>query len=84
MYSFFTSGCVSSLILVARDPLQSSSNSYPSAQVAGDSLKHPDILTPFILLDLPFSAALDTVMLPSDAANAKRSNKHSIKKKNND
>tara|TARA_B100000676_G_C17596004_1_gene589546 strand:- start:212 stop:580 length:369 start_codon:yes stop_codon:yes gene_type:complete len=78
---FFTSGCVSSLILVARDPLQSSSNSYPSVRVAGDSLKHPDILTPFILLDLPFSAALDTVMLPSDTANAKRLKKHNPKTK---
>ena len=49
-------------MLVARDPLWSSSNSYPSVRVAGDSLKHPDILTPLILLDLPFSAALDTVI----------------------
>jgi len=30
--------------------------------MAGDSLKHPDILTPLILLDLPLSAALDTVI----------------------
>ena len=30
--------------------------------MAVDSLKHPDILTPLILLDLPFSAALDTVI----------------------
>ena len=59
---FFTSGCVSTLMLVARDPLWSSSNSYPSLRVAGDSLKHPDILTPLILLDLPLSAALDTVI----------------------
>ena len=59
---FFTSGCVSTLMLVVRDPLWSSSNSYPSVRVAGDSLKHPDILTPLILLDLPFSAALDTVI----------------------
>jgi len=49
-------------MLVARDPLWSSYNSYPSVRVAGDSLKHPDILTPLILLDLPFSAALDTVI----------------------
>ena len=66
---------------VARDPLQSSSNSYPSVRMAGDSLKHPDILTPLILLDLPFSAALDTVMLPSDTANAKRLKKHNPKTK---
>ena len=59
---FFTSGCVSTLALVVPDPLWSSSNSYPSVRVAGDSLKHPDILTPLILLDLPFSAALDTVI----------------------
>ena len=59
---FFTSGCVSTLALVVRDPLWSSSNSYPSVRVAGDSLKHPDILTPLILLDLPFSVALDTVI----------------------
>jgi len=59
---FFTSGCVSTLALVVPDPLWSSYNSYPSVRVAGDSLKHPDILTPLILLDLPFSAALDTVI----------------------
>lgn len=69
---------------VVRDPLQSSSNSYPSVRMAGDSLKHPDILTPLILLDLPFSAALDTVMLPSDVANAKRLKKHNPKTKKND
>ena len=45
---------------------------YPSVHYAGDSLKHPDKLTPLILIDLPFSAALDTVMLPFDAANSKR------------
>ena len=49
-------------MLVARDPLWSSYNSYPSVRMAGDSLKHPDILTPLILLDLPLSAALDTVI----------------------
>ena len=49
-------------MLVVRDPLQPSSNSYPSVRMAVDSLKHPDILTPLILLDLPFSAALDTVI----------------------
>ena len=55
---------------------------YPSVRMAGDLLKDPDILTtPLILLDLPLSAALDTVMLPSDAANAKRSKKHNPKTK---
>ena len=49
-------------MLVVRDPLRPSSNSHPSARIAVDSLKHPDILTPLILLDLPFSAALDTVI----------------------
>ena len=49
-------------MLVVPDPLWSSYNSYPSVRVAGDSLKHPDILTPLILLDLPLSAALDTVI----------------------
>ena len=48
---------------------------YPSVRYAGDSLKHPDKLTPLILIDLPFSAALDTVMLPFDAANTKRAKK---------
>ena len=48
---------------------------YPSVRYAGDSLNPPDMLTALILLDLPFSVALDTVMLPFDAANAKRSNK---------
>ena len=46
---------------------------YPSVRYAGDSLKHPSKLTPLILLDLPLSAALDTVMLPSDAAKRRRS-----------
>jgi len=48
---------------------------YPSVRYAADSFKHPSKLTPLILIDLPFSVALDTVMLPFDAANAKRSNK---------
>ena len=45
---------------------------YPSVRYAGDSLKHPDKLTPLILIDLPLSAALDTVMLPFDAANSRK------------
>ena len=45
---------------------------YPSVRLAGHTLKNPDMLTPFILLDLPLSAALDTVKLPFDASNAKR------------
>ena len=48
---------------------------YPSVRYAGDSLKHPDKLTPLILIDLPFSVALDTVMLPFDAANSSKSKK---------
>ena len=35
---------------------------YPSVRYAGDSLNPPDMLTPLILLDLPLSAALDTVI----------------------
>tara|TARA_B100000579_G_scaffold252004_1_gene207317 strand:- start:1485 stop:1727 length:243 start_codon:yes stop_codon:yes gene_type:complete len=46
---------------------------YPSVRYAGDALKHPSKLTPLILIDLPFSAALDTVMLPFDAARSKKS-----------
>jgi len=45
---------------------------YPSVRYAGDSLKHPDKLTPLILIDLPLSVALDTVMLPFDAANSRK------------
>ena len=45
---------------------------YPSVRYAGDSLKHPSKLTPLILLDLPLSAALDTAMLPFDAAKGRR------------
>ena len=45
---------------------------YPSVRLAGHTLKNPDMLTPFILLDLPLSAALDTVMLPFDAAKRRR------------
>lgn len=48
---------------------------YPSVRYAGDSLKHPNKLTPLILIDLPFSFALDTVMLPFDATNSKGSKK---------
>jgi len=48
---------------------------YPSVRYAGDSLKHPSKLTPLILIDLPLSAALDTVMLPFDAANPRKSKK---------
>ena len=55
---------------------------YPSVRYAGDSLKHPDKLTPLILIDLPLSFALDTVMLPFDAANTKRSKKHNPKPNN--
>ena len=70
---FFTSGCASTLL---RDITKANGGrmdvTYPSVRYAGDSLKHPDKLTPLILIDLPFSAALDTVMLPFDAANSKR------------
>lgn len=52
---------------------------YPSVRMAGDALKRPNVLTPFILLDLPLSATLDTVNLPSDPANAKRTNRGSSK-----
>ena len=45
---------------------------YPSARYAGDALKHPSKLTPLILIDRPFSAALDTVMLPFDAARSRK------------
>ena len=45
---------------------------YPYVRLAGHTLKNPDMLTPFILLDLPLSAALDTVKLPSDAVNGRR------------
>ena len=48
---------------------------YPSVRYAGDSLKHPSKLTPLILIDLPLSAALDTVMLPFDAASSRKSKK---------
>ena len=48
---------------------------YPSARYAGDALKHPSKLTPLILIDRPFSAALDTVMLPFDAARSRKSKK---------
>ena len=73
---FFTSGCASTLL---RDITKANGGrmnvTYPSVRYAGDSLNPPDMLTPLILIDLPFSVVLDTVMLPFDAANAKRSNK---------
>ena len=69
----FTSGCASTLM---RDLTKANGGrmdtTYPSVRLAGHTLKNPDMLTPFILLDLPLSAALDTVKLPFDASNAKR------------
>ena len=79
---FFTSGCASTFLRgVTKANGGRMDATYPSVRYAGDSLKHPSKLTPLILLDLPLSAALDTVMLPSDAANAKRSKKHNPKTK---
>jgi len=73
---FFTSGCTS---IFLRQVTKANGGrmdiTYPSVRYAGDSLNPPDKLTPLILIDLPLSFALDTVMLPFDAANAKRSNK---------
>ena len=79
---FFTSGCASTFL---RDLTKANGGrmdvTYPSVRYAGDSLNPPDMLTPLILIDLPLSFALDTVMLPFDAANAKRSKKHNPKTK---
>ena len=70
---FFTSGCASTLFRgVAKAEGRPMDVTYPSVRYAGDALKHPSKLTPLILIDLPFSAALDTVMLPFDAASAAR------------
>ena len=72
----FTSGCASTFLRqVTKANGGRMDITYPSVRYAGDSLNPPDMLTALILLDLPFSVALDTVMLPFDAANAKRSNK---------
>ena len=73
---FLTTGCASTLL---RDVTKANGGrmdiTYPSLRYAADSFKHPSKLTPLILIDLPFSVVLDTVMLPFDAANTKRSNK---------
>lgn len=72
----FTSGCTS---IFLRDVTKANGGrmnvTYPSVRYAGDSLKHPSKLTPLILIDLPFSVTLDTVMLPFDAANSRKSKK---------
>ncbi|MDP6905267.1 MAG: YceK/YidQ family lipoprotein [Verrucomicrobiota bacterium] len=72
----FTSGCTS---IFLRDVTKANGGrmdiTYPSVRYAGDSLKHPSKLTPLILIDLPLSAALDTVMLPFDAAGSRKSKK---------
>ena len=70
---FFTSGCASTFLrkVTKAEGLQSH-GPYPSVRMAGESLKHPSKLTPLILLDLPLSAALDTAMLPFDAAKSRR------------
>ena len=52
---------------------------YPSLRMAKDSVKHPRMLTLLILADLPFSLAVDTIMLPSDAANSRSSNKQKLR-----
>ena len=73
---FLTTGCASTLL---RDITKANGGrmdiTYPSVRYAADSFKHPSKLTPLILIDLPFSVVLDTVMLPFDTANTKRSNK---------
>ena len=73
---FFTSGCASTLL---RDVTKANGGrmgvTYPSVRYAGDALKHPSKLTPLVLIDLPFSVALDTVMLPFDAASLRKSKK---------
>ena len=73
---FFTSGCASTLFrgVTKAEGLQPH-GPYPSVRYAGDALKHPSKLTPLILIDLPFSAALDTVMLPFDAARSRKPKK---------
>jgi len=71
-----TSGCTS---IFLREVTKANGGrmdiTYPSVRYAGDSLKHPSKLTPLILIDLPLSAALDTVMLPFDAASSRKSKK---------
>lgn len=42
----------------------------PPVRYAGESLKHPSVLTLLILIDLSFFAVVDTVMLPSDSVSA--------------
>ena len=72
----FTSGCASTLMRSTIKANGGRTNvTYPSVRMAGDSLENPSMLTPLILLDLPFSFALDTLMLPADAANTKRPKK---------
>ena len=72
----FTSGCTS---IFLRDVTKANGGrmnvTYPSVRYAGDALEHPSKLTPLILIDLPFSVTLDTVMLPFDAANSGKSKK---------
>ena len=68
-----TSGCASTFLRkVTKANGGRMDITYPSVRYAGDSLNPPDMLTPLILIDLPLSFALDTVMLPFDAANSKR------------
>jgi len=72
----FTSGCASTVLRGVTKANGGRVNvAYPSLRYAGESLKHPRMLTALILLDLPFSFALDTLMLPVDAANTKRPKK---------
>ena len=79
---FFTSGCASTLFrrVTKAEGLQPH-GPYPSVRYAGQALKHPSKLTPLILIDLPFSAALDTVMLPFDAASARKFSKDAARRK---
>lgn len=71
-----TSGCASIFLRKVTEANGARMDiTYPSVRYVGDSLKHPTKLTPLILIDLPFSVALDTVMFPFDAANSKKLNK---------
>lgn len=62
----FTTGCAS---VITRES-HIIKETYPSAKVAGEFVKKPSVYTPFVLLDLPFSLAWDTVNLPFDAVAA--------------
>lgn len=66
---FSSSGCMSMMARGITDSIGGDkSGIYPSRHLAKVAVQSPSWLTPLALIDLPLSLAVDTVLLPLDAA----------------